>query len=179
LWYTSSYVFGPSGGAVYGLSPAQLAASGSPTPAYTLSAGAPQVLAGQLAVLLTPNEVTFDGAGTLWSAFDGFYFAFTAKTLHNPGATEAIGFQAYPSEERGGGQTELLPGYAVAFDSSGDLVGNSLGDTTSSANVLKEYTPIELDRQFPAALSATFSSTVPAFDVSHLGNYIVAGPYVP
>jgi len=178
LWFAPASVFGPSGGLVLGLAPAQLATSGSPTPAHTLNANAPNpVLAGQLAIFVPPNEVTFDANGNLWSAFDGFSFEFAASTLHDAGTGPAIGFQVYPAESAGG-QTELLPGNAVAFDSAGDLVTNSINNNTAKSNVLNDYTPAEYRGTSPSPSSKTFGSSVPAFDGTHLGNYLISGPAV-
>ncbi len=178
LWYTPEVVFGPSGGLVFGLAPAQLATSGSPAAAYMLQANGPSVLSGQAAIFTSTNEIAFDGNGNLWSVFNGFYFEYAQNILHASPSAPTTGFQAYPSEQQGG-NTEILPGYALAFDSANDLIANSTNNTSSASNVLKEYTPVQYAGTSPTPTSARFGSSVPAFDGTHLGNYIVRGPFVP
>jgi hypothetical protein len=143
-----------------------------------LQANGPSVLSGQAAIFTSTNEIAFDGNGNLWSVFNGFYFEYAQNILHASPSAPTTGFQAYPSEQQGG-NTEILPGYALAFDSANDLIANSTNNTSSASNVLKEYTPVQYAGTSPTPTSARFGSSVPAFDGTHLGNYIVRGPFVP
>jgi len=83
--------------------------------AYMLQANGPSVLSGQAAIFTSTNEIAFDGNGNLWSVFNGFYFEYAQNILHASPSAPTTGFQAYPSEQQGG-NTEILPGYALAFD---------------------------------------------------------------
>jgi hypothetical protein len=176
LWFTpTSVIFGPVGGTIYGLSPGQLAGSGTLTPAYTLSdTNAPELESGQEAIIVGPNQVAFDAAGNLWSIFDGYCFAFSAATLHNASPAPLYGFQAFPSQQ-GTGVTEELPFSALAFDATNDLIIDNGG--ANSARTLDELTSTQYAQSSSSPLAAQYASTVPAY-TSGLGDFIIRGPYV-
>lgn len=119
-------------------SPAQLASSGTPTPAVTLSATA----GGSIA---EPNDVAFDSSGDLWVSNDntGTIVRFDASQLASSGTPTPA--TTIASSSLGGNPTGL------AFDASGNLW-------------VSDYTSTDL-RQFtnPGALTG---SVTPAADVT-------------
>jgi hypothetical protein len=176
LWYApTSAIFGPAGGTIFGLSLGQLASSGSPAPAYTLTdTNAPEVESGQEAIFVGPNQVAFDGAGNLWSIFDGYCFAFGATTLHSASPAPLYGFQAYPSQQTTG-TIEAPPYFALAFDATSDLI---VDDKDSlSAHMLDEFTPAQYGEASPSPITAQYGSSVPPY-TSGVGDFIIRGPYV-
>jgi hypothetical protein len=171
LWSTDNVVYGPSGGLLFGLSPTQLSASGSPSAAYTLSVATPQtVQSGQAAIVSTPNGVAFDNAGNLWSNFDGYTFEFAASSLDATGVTPAHGYQTFPAVTAGG-KVEEVPGYPLAFDAANDLILSGYGTAT---NTIDEYAG-----SAGSPLVAHYAASVPAPNGVNLGNAVTAGPLVP
>ena len=124
--------------------PGQLAATGAPTPAATLSATAD--------TLDDPTGLAFDHSGDLWAVNtdNNTVVEFSAAQLSTRSATPAVTLSATTGDSLG--QPEGL-----AFDHSGDLwVANS------GNNTLVEFTPAQLaatDTPTPAVtLSATGNS---------------------
>jgi hypothetical protein len=145
LWVVNYY-----SGTVVEYTASQLATSGSPSPAVTISA--------ENESLYGPSALAFDRAGDLWVAndYNDTLVEYTPGQLTTSGSpTPAVTISATGNS--------LADPVAVAFDRSGDLWVSNYDDTLSAGreDTLVEYTPGDL--------SATGSPT-PAVTISATGN---------
>jgi sugar lactone lactonase YvrE len=144
LWVAN---FHGGAGSVVEFTPAQLAASGSPTPAVTISGLA----------LASANSVAFDGSGNMWvQNFGGVLVEYTPGQLTASGSPTPAVSLTNPS---GGG-------WGLSFDSAGDLWSASYG----GGNTVFEYTPGQLATSGSPTPAVTLSGsglngpTFPTFD---------------
>jgi hypothetical protein len=144
--------------------PTQLAATGSPTPAVTITS---------VGVSLEGvEEIGFDGSGDLWAAASSS----SQMSAYTP-AQLAAGGALTPSVVLTG--TELNDVQGVAFDAQGNLwVGNCLG--ANSGN-LSEYTPAQFASSGSPTPAVTLTSDgsndlgcTYAMEFDHSGNLWVA-----
>lgn len=105
LWVASE-----CGNAIFKLSPAQLAASGSVVPSVKLTVG-------------SPGGMALDASGNLWVAADGKLARFDAAVLSESAAAPSVVLRPLTKAVGGG---ELHPG-ALAFDASGNLWTHDFG----------------------------------------------------
>jgi sugar lactone lactonase YvrE len=136
LWVANS-----SGPTLVAFTVSQLASSGSPTPAVTLSASS-----GSLNM---PVGLAFDASGNLWVANDGnaSVVEFTVSQLASSGSpTPAVTLSATAGSLDGP--------FGLAFDASGNLWVASVGD-----NTVAEFAPSQLAATGSPTPAVTLSAT--------------------
>jgi secreted PhoX family phosphatase len=149
------WVAAEEGQAVYEYTPGQLAVSGAPTPAITLSGG---THTGQLA---EPTGLTFDKSGDLWVAGSG---GDVKEFLPSAIAATGTPTASIVISSDGATQKSLADPASIAFDAAGDLwVANEDGGPTSASDTTNAVVAFT-----PAQLAATGNPT-PAIELSATG----------
>jgi sugar lactone lactonase YvrE len=122
----------------------QLASSGTPTPAVTISQNGTS--------LVSPGSVAFDSSGDLWALNE------SGNTLveYTPSQLAASG-DPMPAVTISANGTSLDTPYGFAFDASGDL-----WVTNRDGNTLVEYTPTQLAASGDPAPAVTVSASGPS-----------------
>jgi sugar lactone lactonase YvrE len=162
LWVTNLFL--PS---VVEYTPAQLAQSGSPTPATVIGTTNPTTSTGPHS-LLDPLDDTFDAAGNLWVSnavysgptARGTLVEYTPAQLAHSGApTPAVTISSTGGTSTGTGPASLSAPSGLELDTTGNLwVANTGNDS------LVEYTPAQLAHSGAPAPADTIAGTATGLD---------------